>query len=130
MPEPFGVRALEYGPLPGSGQRRSCGVREQGHRGARIELRSAAPILTSFSTCVSGWRPPFPSLESNLRSSPGPRSETNNRGARIRTGDLCDPNAALYRTEPHPGLLGYLQSGRGGIRTHADNVHTISNRAP
>ena len=26
-----------------------------------------------------------------------------NRGARIRTGDLCDPNAALYRTEPRPG---------------------------
>ena len=25
-----------------------------------------------------------------------------NRGARIRTGDLCDPNAALYRTEPRP----------------------------
>jgi hypothetical protein len=24
------------------------------------------------------------------------------RGARIRTGDLCDPNAALYRTEPRP----------------------------
>lgn len=39
-----------------------------------------------------------------------------NRGARIRTGDLCDPNAALYRTEPHPGLLGYLQkNGRGRI---------------
>ena len=32
--------------------------------------------------------------------------ETKHRGARIRTGDLCDPNAALYRTEPHPGLLG------------------------
>ena len=30
------------------------------------------------------------------------RGQTN-RGARIRTGDLCDPNAALYRTEPHPG---------------------------
>ena len=28
---------------------------------------------------------------------------TTNRGARIRTGDLCDPNAALYRTEPRPG---------------------------
>ena len=27
---------------------------------------------------------------------------TTNRGARIRTGDLCDPNAALYRTEPRP----------------------------
>jgi hypothetical protein len=69
-----------------------------------------------------------------------------NRGARIRTGDLCDPNAALYRTEPRPEDLpapirrGCLQlrgmssaslrrshsppscsstlSGRGGIRTH------------
>ncbi len=26
-------------------------------------------------------------------------SRTINRGARIRTGDLCDPNAALYRTD-------------------------------
>ena len=28
--------------------------------------------------------------------------QNQNRGARIRTGDLCDPNAALYRTEPRP----------------------------
>ena len=28
------------------------------------------------------------------------------RGARIRTGDLCDPNAALYRTEPRPETRG------------------------
>ena len=134
--------------LPGSAQRASCGVGQPINRGA----------WGSFMTI--------------------------NRGARIRTGDLCDPNAALYRTEPHPGLLGYLRSGRGGIelrsfrdpcssplrsessprcsplrrlrgferaggddhlspdlhpayfsgrggiRTHADNVHTISNRAP
>ena len=39
------------------------------------------------------------------------------RGARIRTGDLCDPNAALYRTEPRPGLhISFSQSnGRSGI---------------
>ena len=36
------------------------------------------------------------------------------RGARIRTGDLCDPNAALYRTEPHPEDL-RVGGGRGGI---------------
>ncbi len=80
-----------------------------------------------------------------------------NRGARIRTGDLCDPNAALYRTEPRPEHYGYhiaarLEThraiffedhtgsnptphwaflyGRGGIRTHAGYAHTISNRAP
>ena len=46
-------------------------------------------------------------LESNLRSISGrfqtaPHSRVNSRGARIRTGDLCDPNAALYRTEPRP----------------------------
>ena len=35
----------------------------------------------------------------------GPREDRRSvcsRGARIRTGDLCDPNAALYRTEPRP----------------------------
>ena len=42
-----------------------------------------------------------------------------NRGARIRTGDLCDPNAALYRTEPRPVAVGssppaYRVAGRGG----------------
>ena len=37
------------------------------------------------------------------------------RGARIRTGDLCDPNAALYRTEPRPGLLVLSNYGRGGM---------------
>ncbi len=34
------------------------------------------------------------------------RCPTLNRGARIRTGDLCDPNAALYRTEPRPDTDG------------------------
>ena len=47
---------------------------------------------------------------------------SNSRGARIRTGDLCDPNAALYRTEPRPEgqpmcvwvLAGYsAMEGRG-----------------
>ena len=41
------------------------------------------------------------------------RGEPTYRGARIRTGDLCDPNAALYRTEPRPGLLGYTTDGVG-----------------
>ncbi len=38
-------------------------------------------------------------------SKPGARSRDFDkyRGARIRTGDLCVPNAALYRTEPRPG---------------------------
>ena len=27
-----------------------------------------------------------------------------NRGDKIRTCDLCVPNAALYQAEPHPGL--------------------------
>lgn len=56
-----------------------------------------------------------------LQTSPGESPATFHRGARIRTGDLCDPNAALYRTEPrpvppvlHPSHL----NGRGGIRTH------------
>ncbi len=48
------------------------------------------------------------------------RGGISNRGARIRTGDLCDPNAALYRTEPRPGLptSSSQSSGRSGIRTH------------
>ena len=58
-----------------------------------------------------------------------PASRAIHRGARIRTGDLCDPNAALYRTEPRPVPSSALDihfsattcrpsSGRGGIRTH------------
>ena len=46
--------------------------------------------LGSTSACQRG-----PSYAAFRRST--------NRGARIRTGDLCDPNAALYRTEPRPG---------------------------
>jgi hypothetical protein len=53
-----------------------------------------------------------------------------NRGARIRTGDLCDPNAALYRTEPRPeptrvclflapAWAGTASNGRGGIELRA-----------
>ena len=41
-------------------------------------------------------------LATDLSASAG----TRNRGARIRTGDLCDPNAALYRTEPRPERAG------------------------
>ena len=49
-----------------------------------------------------------PAIGSNLRFSSRrfsnrPHARHFNRGARIRTGDLCDPNAALYRTEPRPG---------------------------
>ena len=52
---------------------------------------------------------PFPALLAiDLPASAGIR----NRGARIRTGDLCDPNAALYRTEPRPE-----QAGRKPERT-------------
>ena len=74
----------------------------------------------------------------------------NHRGARIRTGDLCVPNAALYRTEPRPGTAKPTSEsprgltnwpnvyGLGGTR-RTDGVgfeptrvltHTISNRAP
>ena len=56
---------------------------------------------------------------------PGCHLPRYNRGARIRTGDLCVPNAALYRTEPRPvrprDARGNRQAthGRSGIRTHA-----------
>jgi hypothetical protein len=53
---------------------------------------------------------------SNLRFSSGRATGVDhlpNRGARIRTGDLCDPNAALYRTEPRPETN--VTNGRGGI---------------
>ena len=33
------------------------------------------------------------------------------RGARIRTGDLLDPNQALYRAEPRPANLREQISG-------------------
>jgi hypothetical protein len=79
-------------------------------------------------------------FQSSVRN-PAPLVQSgSNRGARIRTGDLCDPNAALYRTEPRPVFFPALPrgnprgwvpilprmrfrclsaSGRGGIRTHA-----------
>ena len=59
-----------------------------------------------------------------------------NRGARIRTGDLCVPNAALYRTEPRPDTNNSPQvwwranNGWGGIRTHAGiNPHDFQSCA-
>lgn len=49
--------------------------------------------------------PVRPSPAPLLNHSRGERSpRTYHRGARIRTGDLCDPNAALYRTEPRPEI--------------------------
>ena len=51
-----------------------------------------------------------------------------NRGARIRTGDLCDPNAALYRTEPRPGILGYLYSTTDGVGWSCGASHPRSSR--
>ncbi len=57
------------------------------------------------------WFPTHRFRGGPVRPSPAPlqvlhdpelRTETFHRGARIRTGDLCDPNAALYRTEPRP----------------------------
>jgi hypothetical protein len=41
-----------------------------------------------------------------IRHVPDKSCGVSNRGARIRTGDLCDPNAALYRTEPRPETYG------------------------
>ena len=60
---------------------------------------------------------------------------TTNRGARIRTGDLCDPNAALYRTEPRPGTnSGQSMYGRvelTSLRSVVSRVHRlIASRPP
>ena len=73
-----------------------------------------------------------PSLWARTRLTTFWRLQLFSRGAQIRTGDLCDPNAALYRTEPRPEWStdrGFATpsaltsscptSGRGGIRTHA-----------
>jgi hypothetical protein len=75
------------------------------YRGARMDLAALDRL--------GGLPPGTPSailrLGSNLRFEPGrvihtaAFAATNYRGARIRTGDLCVPNAALYRTEPRPG---------------------------
>lgn len=48
-----------------------------------------------------------------------PASSNNHRGARIRTGDLCDPNAALYRTEPRPANQ---TTPTPGAQTRTDGV--------
>ena len=59
-----------------------------------------------------------------------------NRGARIRTGDLCDPNAALYRTEPRPVCDEQPPSPRfgalvadGGLPAEAEGLEPPSARA-
>ena len=54
-----------------------------------------------------------------------------NRGARIRTGDLCDPNAALYRTEPRPVPTGSIVV-RGSVperRRRDSNPHVLAHAA-
>ena len=50
-----------------------------------------------------------------------------NRGARIRTGDLCDPNAALYRTEPRPVKMGFPACRRGERRGGLERRRRDSN---
>ena len=46
-----------------------------------------------------------------------------NRGARIRTGDLCDPNAALYRTEPRPEMQASEDADRAGDRIRTGDLN-------
>ncbi len=53
-----------------------------------------------------------------------------NRGARIRTGDLCVPNAALYRAEPRPVITNQRKTDGVGFEPTRAYTHTISNRAP
>jgi hypothetical protein len=42
------------------------------------------------------------------------RKERSGRGERIRTFDLCVPNAALYQAEPHPAY----QAREGNPHAH------------
>ncbi len=63
--------------------------------------------LVCFRTHRFRGGPVRPSPAPLLPSTPNAHDESaeavgNNRGARIRTGDLSDPNGALYRAEPHP----------------------------
>ena len=70
------------------------------------------PVTWRAKTEREGFEPPSPfgrslSRRVQYHSASAPQvdrlRDLPNRGARIRTGDLCDPNAALYRTEPRPG---------------------------
>ena len=112
-PKPFRALAFEASALPfcQRSKQRTRTLRPGGRR-IRADATSGARIGHGLTGRVGLMR------RDSIAALHGDKQ---NRGARIRTGDLCDPNAALYRTEPHPGLLGYLQkNGRGGIRTHAD----------
>jgi hypothetical protein len=95
------------------------------HRGARMDLgRLRRP---RSSRRLTPWRSRDDLLRASARTSgshPGASlglTSTFYRGARIRTGDLCVPNAALYRTEPRPGTTPdrLKTNGRGGISSAA-----------
>src|SRR5688572_19585040 len=97
------------------------------------DSRKAARGLTFSISGGGGTRTPkrfrAPHFECGalpVRTTP-PVLHTSSRGARIRTGDLCVPNAALYQAEPRPVL--HTADGVGFEPTRA-YTHTISNRAP
>ena len=96
-PKPFRALAFEASAIPFCQRSRQlCPNPSARGRWIRADTTSGARIGHGMLGRVGRC--------SNLRFSSGrPLQTIVNRGARIRTGDLCDPNAALYRTEPHPG---------------------------
>ena len=73
-------------------------------RGAPASFASALVRIGALRPMQGAGRPPRRSCSGADRRSASIQDHPPNlnRGARIRTGDLCDPNAALYRTEPRP----------------------------
>ncbi len=94
-------------------------------RAARIELRGLRPPRSVRRPSLSAPSRPAncapavkPAVLIRARVPIVANANPVNRGARIRTGDLCDPNAALYRTEPRPGpTVRHTDSGVGVFQT-------------
>src|SRR5580693_7483825 len=104
-------------PLPHLGSRglATRAVRRSARPVDRLQrLAPRAPPLPSFSPLFAAIRRP-----------------TANRGARIRTGDLADPNGARYQAAPRPDADRSIPHGRAGARRHrASSAASPRTRTP
>ena len=91
--------------------------RPDGPRHARSSRRNACRPRSRI-TALAPRLEPSVRTQAPYQTAP-PSAASTNRGARIRTGDLCDPNAALYRTEPRPGSYSGQARQKRGCETRA-----------
>ncbi len=92
-PKPFRALAFEASAIPFCQRSKQPGAGRADGRETHAHRRQIGGARAGPPTVSTGPEAPYDTASRPLT----------NRGARIRTGDLCDPNAALYRTEPRPG---------------------------